>query len=251
MAPTLRNISTARVSGSIARLPTPSQAYPPCYNVTSRNYNTLLGPWRTLEHNEHIQMTPASSSLPKSARFRSIHTRLSDRRSFSISNAVQISKARYDKLRLDPDALRAHLARSAQNAKRRFDSNPEARQRHNETAKIRHAHLSATQKDYIAFRKLHSWVYTYTWIRETLPWKSHHPLIYDEPVKHYCNSCRATKRTEGEGTDSTCQKPADALRLSSVPRSSLHRKHADCTFACRYWTQALVEKHACSISPSL
>jgi hypothetical protein len=195
MAPTLRNISTARVSGSIARLPTPSRAYTPCYDVTSRSYNTLLGPWRLFEHNEHMQMTPASSALPKSARFRPIHTRLSDGRTFSIFNAVQVSKARYDKLRLDPDALRAYLARSAQAAKRHFDSNPEARQRAKDAVKQRAANSRATKENFAHLSRLKNWVYLYTWIRETLPWKSHQPLIYDEPVEHYCSGCRASKRT--------------------------------------------------------
>jgi hypothetical protein len=175
MASTLRKFNTVCASESTARTFTFSRGYAPYYNERFRRYDSPLRPWRQFEHNEH--------------------TALSGPRGFSTFSALQICKADYDKLRLDQDALRAYLTRSSQAAKRYLDSNPEARQRRSETARLQHARLSATNKDYIAFRKLHSWVYTYTWIRETLPWKSHHPLIYDEPVKHYCNGCRATKRT--------------------------------------------------------
>jgi hypothetical protein len=107
---------------------------------------------------------------------------------------VEISKARYDKLRLDPDALKAHLIKVSETTKRHLDNNPEARQRRKDTARAVWKYLSTTQKDYARLGKLKNWIHSYSWIREMLPWKPHQPLMYDEPAQHYCDGCRAIKR---------------------------------------------------------
>ncbi|CAD0090783.1 unnamed protein product, partial [Aureobasidium vineae] len=31
------------------------------------------------------------------------------------------------------------------------------------------------------------------WVRDTLPWKSHQPLVFDKQVEHYCDGCHITR----------------------------------------------------------
>lgn len=51
-------------------------------------------------------------------------------RSFSLHHSLQISKARYDKLRLDPEALRRHLDKNSEVEKNRYATRPEVREKH-------------------------------------------------------------------------------------------------------------------------
>lgn len=111
---------------------------------------------------------------------------------FSTCRARHMSKKRYEKLRLDPDAFRAYRHRQAARLARYYDTNHEARRRRNEHSKeyFRHALQNTAYHD---FHLLASWVRTYGWIRKTLPWKSHQPVLFNEPVKQYCEGCRTTK----------------------------------------------------------
>lgn len=160
----------------------------------------------------------SSSSL----RIDSLHLRsrtaLSDSRCFSAFSAIRIDKARYDKLRLGPIALEHYRAIRAQQGKaiyhkiredpkawqvfsakraehqnRHIYGSLEVRRKRNENSIKTHARLSSTQANSRLSGSLHEWTYFYEWVR-ALPWKSHQPLVYDEPVEHYCHECQLVRR---------------------------------------------------------
>jgi hypothetical protein len=138
--------------------------------------------------------SPASSAYTKSSGHRLGGTRVSDLRGFSTCKIVQIRKAEYDKLRQDPDALKAHLAQEAAYRMRRFKSDPEARLKDRVRARQWHRDQSSTHKSHRAVRhNLRNWVSAFIWVRESLPWKSHQPLYHQEPVEHYCDGCRLVR----------------------------------------------------------
>jgi len=56
-----------------------------------------------------------------------------------------------------------------------------------------HARLSSTQANSRLSGRLYEWTYFYGWVR-ALPWKSHQPLVYHEPVEHYCHGCQLVRR---------------------------------------------------------
>jgi len=191
---------------SKSRTSTPSRAYSLFHNKGFRNINGLSGSW-----------TVSSSSL----RIDSLHLRsrtaLSDSRCFSAFSAIRINKAGYDKLRLDPIALEHSRAIRAQQSKaiyhkiredpkawkvfsakraerrnRHIYSSPEVRRKRNENGIRTHARLSSTQTNSRLSGRLYEWTYFYEWVR-ALPWKSHQPLVYDEPVEHYCHECQLVR----------------------------------------------------------
>jgi len=43
-------------------------------------------------------------------------------------------------------------------------------------------------------KKLLNWLHEHTWVRNSLPWKSHQPLLLEKQTEHYCDGCRFKKR---------------------------------------------------------
>jgi hypothetical protein len=195
MASILGVSSTIGSCESSVRILTRSRAYSVCCNATYRTHNSLPGSWSTLGHTGSLLKSPSRSAYTNCLWSRPALTLSSDSKNFSTSSAVEISKARYDKLRLAPDAMKAHLIKLLEYSKRYFDNNSEARQRHKAANRVSRVHLSAIQENYAKSRKLVNWIHSYSWIREMLPWKSHQPLMYNAPAQHYCDGCRAIKRT--------------------------------------------------------
>jgi hypothetical protein len=158
----LRKLNTVGSCGSVLRNFERPPAYSPCCNGAYRTYNSLLGPLSTLRHTENILENSSSSVHTKSFRLRPTFRLSSYPRGFSASSAVKINKAAYDRLRLDPNALRAYLNKNSEHSKRFRDTDSEARQRQNKLKLQRHANLAETQEDYTRFRRLHTWIYGYS-----------------------------------------------------------------------------------------
>lgn len=200
----MKDSNVLRFSKSISRTSITSRAYSLCHDQESRNINSLFASWKV-----------SSGSL----RIDSAHLRPRTGRCFSASSAIRIDKARYDKLRLDPVALNAYRAKCAQERKANYDKvrkdpgawkiyaahqaeslerhvfgNPEVRRKKNKFAKESNARLASTQENFRLSRSLYDWIYLFSWVRNAMPWKSHQPLLYDEPVEHYCNGCQLVRR---------------------------------------------------------
>jgi len=213
MSPTMKTLSAARVLRTTSQTSTIPRAYFSCHRA---NYNSLLGSWGPLKYNQHLLRSSSSSVCTSQLKSRA---GLRDSRRFSAFSAFKIDKAGYDRLTEDPVALSMKRAKLAQQQKKWYDKikgnpeawekfraryaayrdryvygNPEVRQSHVEAAKESHARLSSTQRNYRSSRKLHEWIWSFSWVRKALPWKSHSPLLHDEPVEHYCQGCQFARR---------------------------------------------------------
>jgi len=114
-------------------------------------------------------------------------------RSFSLQHPLQISKARYDKLRLDPEALRRHLDKNSEVEKNRYATRPEVRENHSRRGSRYHgAHRDDEAYQFVA--KFQGWCKRHTWVREQLPWKTHRPVLHDVKVEHHCSGCNWARR---------------------------------------------------------
>ncbi|KEQ89821.1 hypothetical protein M438DRAFT_14770 [Aureobasidium pullulans EXF-150] len=108
-------------------------------------------------------------------------------RYFSSCPVNQISRARYDQLRLDPEKHKVYVEKTrAYMRQRRKD--PE------HCAKLRvQKEKTYARESFRRARLLHMWCNRYVWFREELPWKSRRPLVLSEPTKHYCEGCEYTR----------------------------------------------------------
>jgi len=108
-------------------------------------------------------------------------------RYFSSCPVNQISRARYDQLRLEPEKHKAYVEKIRAYLKQRR-KDPE------HCAKLRvQKEKTYARESFRRARLLYMWCNRYAWFREELPWKSRRPLVLSEPTKHYCEGCEYTR----------------------------------------------------------
>jgi hypothetical protein len=122
---------------------------------------------------------------------------LIESRQFSFSNIKsdlwQTLENERQKLRRRTDE-EWHLKRMAivrMAVRRMRENNPNLQKESNESHKERYA----TNPRFRLLRLLSKWTRAHEWVREELPWKSHRPVVYTNPVQHRCESCGLTRRS--------------------------------------------------------
>lgn len=164
MSSTLETSSLLRFCKPISRHAIRSGAYFLGHNQEPRKIS-LFGSGKISSSSPHVLPSHFTS-----------HIILPGSRCFSVFSAIRISKARYDKLRLDPEALRAHRIKHAESTRRWRKS------------------MSSAQTSHSYLReRLRYWVSSFEWVRD-LAWKSHRPVLYHEPVEHQCDRCHLVRR---------------------------------------------------------
>lgn len=113
-------------------------------------------------------------------------------RCFSVCHGAQ-AKEDFARLRQeDPEAYRQYLDKAAAN-KRRWLEKPGNAAKMREYTRLHHlAHRG--DKRGIFYKHLLNWGKRFAWFRDTLPWKSHRPVFYDDRVEHYCEGCGWTEK---------------------------------------------------------
>lgn len=93
----------------------------------------------------------------------------------------------------DPEYVEARNA----SKRSRYESDIEfrrARQRSVEKSRVR---LQAENPRYRLRKSLHQWCLKHDWVRETLPWKTHQPVLFASKVHKECKGCTRVKVREG------------------------------------------------------
>ncbi|THW83307.1 hypothetical protein D6D18_08158 [Aureobasidium pullulans] len=155
----------------------------PKHPTTSPSTNTSVSPPRSFST---TAVHPRTSKLPSIT--------LMSTRSFSHSSAKDLTKTspklwEYHRVKGDPEALREYYDRKAERMKKRYDENPDVRER-TKIYSRRRWDVTRTNEGFRMAMRIGAWVRTHAWVREHLPWKTHHPLRYDKPVEHYCMGCK-------------------------------------------------------------
>ncbi|THX23243.1 hypothetical protein D6D12_08557 [Aureobasidium pullulans] len=187
----------------------PSQTpFSRAFSTSPRSCITKAG-YDMLRQDSEGHTTPSTNtsvSSPRSFSTTAVHPRtgklpsitLMSTRSFSHSSAKDLTKAspklwEYHRVKGDPEALREYYDRKAERTKKRYDENPDVRER-TKIYSRRRWDVTRTNEGFRMAMRIGGWVRTHAWVREHLPWKTHHPLLYDEPVEHYCIGCRYVRR---------------------------------------------------------
>lgn len=55
------------------------------------------------------------------------------------------------------------------------------------------AHRKQIDPAYAFYRAVRHWLKKYQWVRESLPWKQHTPVLYNHKVEHRCEKCLVTR----------------------------------------------------------
>ncbi|KEQ76980.1 hypothetical protein M436DRAFT_78708 [Aureobasidium namibiae CBS 147.97] len=113
-------------------------------------------------------------------------------RSFSVHRGAQ-EKGDYTRLRQQNSENYRQLLDKHALYKKQWLTNPENVQRARETTRLYYlAHKEDERR--LFYMRLIKWCTRYTWFRETLPWKSDSPVLYEHRVEHHCEGCNWTKR---------------------------------------------------------
>jgi hypothetical protein len=111
-------------------------------------------------------------------------------RLFSISRVNHLpTKLEYAKLKADPERYRRSLLQISIWKRKKYREDPEHRQRANSASTLRSHKYQETSEAFRRRKAIARWVTRYTWFREQLPWKSHHPLLFAQKIKHVCAKC--------------------------------------------------------------
>jgi hypothetical protein len=113
---------------------------------------------------------------------------------FSISRVNHLpNKEEYARIKADLERYERHLLTNSTWNRNKYQNNPEFRSSELLRDKLQKERLRKTSEAYSRQQLVHSWARRYTWFREQLPWKSHHPILFAQKLKHVCASCRVSR----------------------------------------------------------
>lgn len=108
--------------------------------------------------------------------------------------ASSYNRETYLTLKSDPEKWKTKLSRNSFYIHRRYTEDPDFRNKRISESLSRHKKSYQTNEKYRNRRIMTGWIVKYTWFREHLPWKSHHPVLYSQKVVHTCTRCGVTRR---------------------------------------------------------